>query len=525
MIRTTAFILLLTTIFAWQSQGAQPPATPLADLIPTRLAVLPADARPGEAAQITATVANQGAGDARGFWVLLKINNLPQHSQFIGELRSQAETRIEAPWVVTAGMQNLRVEVDIPSRVAESNEENNVLSLQLVYGADLTFTKLTLVPEHPKPGEETRVLATLRNQGTQDINDRFAVRMGVGPRSIATLFLSGLKSGEEQTVEARWIAAEGAQVIWLFADRFGTVSESEEGNNTLTQLFDVSFTEPTGADLVVRDLRLEPPAPQPSQVATLRATVVNQGSGTASGFQVSFQVDGQSVITQSVAGLAAGGTIQLEASWVAEEGERLIRVQADATGRVPELDEANNVSVLAVELGSPLNRCGQYAYLEIRADALPLLVELTGLSIEELEDSFLPQLKRVMEEQYRGVNVRFTFSRPSRGHATILFGPENEGTVLGLAPLGFRFGTARVFLGSFVPASGPRISRNSAHIILATVASHELGHLFGLNHTGQNTNDIMSANADTQPANPTVIPQFAPSSLQQLQRLLPLVCS
>ena len=508
-----------------EMQGAQPAATPLPDLTPTRLELLPTDAHPGDPAQIIATIINQGLADARGFWVLLRVNDRLQNSQFIAELKSQGEIRIEAPWIVAAGVQKIRVEVDFPSRVEEVNEENNILSTQFTFGSDLTFTKLTLTPQYPKPGQETRIAVTVRNQGVQDVLSNFAVRISVGRRTITTRFLTGLKSQEEQIVENSWTAVEGEQVVRLNVDPFGAVSEAEEGNNTLSQIVDVSSIDPTGADLTLRDLQLDPRTPQPGQATTLRATVVNQGQGTAARFQASFQVDGQTIATPSVSVLAAGKTAQLEATWVAEQGERLIRVRADSAGQIPEPDEGNNTSVLAVDLGPALNRCGQFALLEIRDDALPLLGDLTGLSTEEIEDSFLPQMKRVMEEQYRGVNVRFTFTRPSRGFATVLFGRENRGGILGEAPLGFRFGTARVYLGSFVRVSGPIVFGDTVHIILATVASHELGHLFGLNHTSRNSSDIMSANADLSPASPGTIPHFTSGSLQQLQRLLPLSCS
>ncbi|OGF57332.1 MAG: hypothetical protein A2Z21_02280 [Candidatus Fraserbacteria bacterium RBG_16_55_9] len=525
IVRMAILALLFSGSPMPETQGAQPAATPLPDLTPTRLEVLPTDVHPADPAQIIATVANQGLADARGFWVLLKVNERLQNSQFVAELKSQGEIRIEVPWVVAAGIQNIRVEVDFPSRVEEANEENNILSTQFTFGADLAFSRLALTPEHPKPGQQTRIAATVRNLGVQDVLSNFAVRISVGRGTITTRFLTGLKSQEEQTIESSWTAVEGEQVVRLNVDPFGAISEAEEGNNTLTQIVDISTLDPTGADLGVREIQLDPPAPQPGEKATLRATVVNQGQGGASGFQVSFQADGQTIAVLPVSELAASGTIQLESSWVAEQGERLIRVRADSAGRIPELDEENNASVLAIDLGPALNRCGQFVVLEIRDDALPLLGDLTGLSTEEIEHSFLPQMKRVMDDQYRSVNVRFTFAKPSRGYATVLFGSENRGSILGQAPLGFRFGTGRVYLGSFVRVSGPIVFGSSVHIVLATVASHELGHLFGLNHTSQNSSDIMSANADVSPASPGIIPQFTPGSLQQLQRLLPLSCS
>jgi len=525
-------MLFISGMLALEAPAAQPAVAPLPDLIAARLEVLPTDARPGDAAQIRATIANQGLGDASGFFVLLRVNSQILRSQFITELKSNAQTQLQAPWVVGAGLQKISLEVDSPSRVAESDEQNNTLTLELHFGADLVFTNLTLTPEFPKPGQQTRITATVRNLGTQDVTSNFAVQFAIGRKVIARQFLqqlrstAELRSGEEQAFEANWVAEAGEQVIRVSVDPFGVISEADEINNSLTRILDISSTPPTGADLITQDLQLEPPAPEPGQTVTLRATVANQGQGQAPSFTVSFQVDGQTIATLSVPELSPASTLFVQATWKAEEGIRFIRVKADSAGRIPELNEENNAVALSVDLGPPLNRCGQFAFLQIREDAFSSLEDLTGLSHEEVQNAFLPQMKRVMEEQYSGVNVRFTLSRPARSFATILFGSEDRGNILGEAPLGLRFGTAQVHLGSFV--RGGRllgVPLSQVAIALATVASHELGHLLGLGHTSQSdSKDIMSANAELSVVGLATPPQFTSASLQQLQRLLPLTC-
>ena len=528
-------ILLLVGLglsFGAGNSTAQPVPTetpPLPDLLPLSLDLDPPDVGPGKPATVRSRIANRGEADAGSFWVVFVADGKPLGSRLLPGLAAGEEVEVEAIWIATPQRQTLEVRVDSPDRVEESDEENNVLRKEIQLGADLTITDFRLEPRFPRPGESAEITITVANLGTRDVESNFALRVTVGRRLLATRFFPGLARGETRTERVTWRQAEmGERVLWARVDPFDAVPEADEGNNALTKLINVSPLGFTGADLAVADLLLVSSAsPQAGESVTLEAVIVNEGSGEAPPFAVEFLVDGEPIAAPSVGGLAPGESTRVRVPWTVEAGERRLRVQADAEARIPEADEEDNVYVLVREFGPPLNACGQYVFLRVTAGALLQLQELTGLHEEAVRNVFLTQVKRVMEEQYEGINVRFTLERPRRAHATIVFDERDRGSVLGQAPLGRRFGTGYVYIGSFTARrllfSLP-LSRLA--VILASVTSHELGHLFGLQHSSKNSpGDIMSANADLSPFSGNQIPQFTPEARGRLERLLPLECS
>ncbi len=534
VIRYVLLFLILTVILgtlgARLAAQSAPPSGPLPDLVVTQISVRPETPQVGQPATLIATVANRGTAPVTdSFYVLFQVDDAIAGAPQVSGLAAGTQTDVEVLWIVTAGRHTVTVTADSANRIVESDKTNNQLSRVFEFSGDLTLLDVELNPPHPKPGGATAITATCANTGARDITVRFAVQFIDDRRAFTTRFIDGLAVGQKQTTQADWTPEAGEHVLRVRLDPFKAVNESSTLNNEWTKLIDISTRPPNGADLQVTQLSLDPPNVSIGQTESLKATIVNRGTGPSGPFAVRFQVEGATLTDHSIdSGLAPGAEETIQVSWMPTVGgEAVVRVQADSEGVVVEPDETDGILSQAVQVGPPLNACGQPIFMHLDDADIQILEVLTGFTAEGVRDIFLPGMRQVMETEYRSVNIRFSFSEPARAHSTVDFTREDRQPILGLAPLGARYGTAQVFLGSFTDFPSLLFAPiDRLEIIIGTVASHELGHLLGLDHTSQDdSNDIMSANADLSIFSLTGLPTFTPASLQFLQRELPLTCS
>ena len=502
----------------------QTPSQTTPDLVPVSIDVEPSDVQPGESAQIVAVVENRGGAAAEGFWVRLRVDNTIWNTRFVSALDAGERFTWRTPWVVDPEASALKLEVDTTDRVPEADEANNSLTAEIGFAADLVLDELTLKPRFPKPGDEVQVRVTVTNPSRRDITVAFAVEIQAERTTIATRFVQGLAAGASTAVTASWSAKVGPQLVRTIADSFDRVPESNADNNEAFLEIDVSTRDARGADLTVRDVRLDPETADPGDRVSLQATVTNAGTGPARSFEVGFWADGDAIDQTTVAGLSAGESTIVRFAWTVEAGQRRLRVLADAGHAVPEADESNNGRALTTEFGPELNACGQLVYLWLQADAADEFMAIVGAGPETVRNRIFPQIKRIMEIQYGGVNVRFVYDRPGRSHGTVAFRQDDESPILGRAPVGRRFSTGNVYMGSFVEFGLGSFAVSRIPILVGTVASHELGHMFGLRHPSPPTGGIMDASTQLSPVPGNDVPRFRPEARQQLQTLLPMAC-
>lgn len=398
---------------------------------------------------------------------------------------------------------------------------------QQLEAPDLVVTSVRLEPAFPAPGSTVQIITTIANQGTRTTNDVFAVEFKTDRVQISVRFLADLAPGQSLEVTVNWDAKLGETILRISVDPFKTISELDESNNAFYKIVNATTNEFTGADLTVRRVQLEPESPLAGEQARLVATVANIGYGPATFVPVGFYIDGELIALEVLReNLLTGQEVTVETSWKVEVGEKVIRAKVDPNGELFELNEANNIWADYFEFAPLPNRCAQIVSLEFASTSIVLLEEMTSLPVSDLVNVFIPTIRRQMEHDYEGINVRFYLRQPTGIFSTIFFSPENRIPILGLAPLDF--GNLRkddrgfVFVGSFHVNRGLRLAPPELLAILfAKVASHELGHMLGLNHNPNG--GIMNAQAET---NPYLVQnaKFRPEDLEYLKRILPMDC-
>jgi subtilisin family serine protease len=124
-------------------------------------------------------------------------------------------------------------------------------------GPDLIVKEITVEPSSPKPGEVVTITAVILNQGREDVEDSFNVRleMSLGPPELSVVGLGEmggisvgvqrvlrLKSGRQAEVHFRWEVIKLPLIkIRVVADApFDKIEESNEKNNRLEHVIYIS---------------------------------------------------------------------------------------------------------------------------------------------------------------------------------------------------------------------------------------------------------------------------------------------
>jgi len=485
---------------------------------------------------ILVTVKNVGEVTAAASRAVLRINRGINSARLVPMLAPGQQATLSFGWVVRKGKQTISLQANAFKDIAEADRANNVASRVVEFTPDLVVESIQINPAHPRPNSLASILVTVRNVGGQPTKERAALRFSEDRNVLNTLFVDPLRAGERAQISVRWRPERGEHLLRFELDALGRIEESDELNNSLSHVVDISPLPPTGANLTVRSVDVSPKQPQLGQAVTFSAVVSNDGNGVADGFEVTFELDGQLLGVARVNRLAPGQAQRVSAVWQRATlgGERLVRVKVDRAGEIVETDESDNVLAQFVEVGQASNACSQLIFLELDDAATQLLATFLGVDSETVDDVFMPQVKAAIEKDFSTINVSFSLRQPRRVHSRLRFVVETRQSILGVAPLDLnntrKNDSGTVFLGSFVGLG--RLTRTTLERIaqaVANTASHEIGHFLGLNHDTDATTAQFGGRNLMAPSNEASSffedAFFTADNLAYLHGVLPLTCA
>lgn len=237
--------------------GADPDVLNRPDVLPQPGSLLFSKAAPtdGEMVALSVTVANPGDHDARGIVVGFFNGGTYLCGSFIESLAIAASSVVSCDWDTSglAGQQTIYAVVDAPDRMAEENENNNIISasLTILTRPDLQIETLTPSPIEAQDGQVVTFGALLRNTGQTAANGfQTALYAGSPPEGAALASVTAsLAANTEQTLNLPWTAIGlGTHTFTTLADATGAINEIDETNNTASGEVYVGLGQPVYID-------------------------------------------------------------------------------------------------------------------------------------------------------------------------------------------------------------------------------------------------------------------------------------
>jgi hypothetical protein len=208
-------------------------------------------------------------------------------------------------------------------------------------------TKPDLIPTSLQPttlhlDQPGTLTATILNDGGGNASS-FNVSLKLGESLIDTKTVDALNIGEEKSVDFTWTpTSPGTFNLTVTADPENVIDEFDETNNAIVET--VTIPQP---DLIPTSL--QPTTLHLNQPGTLTATILNDGGGNASVFNVSLKLGEALIGTKTVDALSIGEEKSVDFTWTpTSAGTFNMTVTADTENVIDEFDETNNVMTVMV---------------------------------------------------------------------------------------------------------------------------------------------------------------------------------
>ena len=338
----------------------------------------PASAGAGDTIEVVETTKNAGAGDSPASTTVfyLSLNGAVEPTDTVlasrpvpaldSTLSHTATVQVTIPAGTTADRYYVLAKADGLNEVSETNDGNNVRSLTVEVGPDLSVQSVT-APAVGAPGGTLTVNEVTRNEGgghasqsetafylssnsTWDVADTL-----LETRDIPSLGPGATNTGSI-TLTIPSSAAVGNYFVIAKADRSGAVTEVLETNNTKS-----SLTVRIGPDLTVSAVNA-PAIVVRGATITVTDTTRNDGGSNAgptttsyylsanSGWDATDLLLGSRPVGMLLPGVSANGQASVVVPASLAPGNYYVIARSDATMVVVETSEANNVRTKALKV-------------------------------------------------------------------------------------------------------------------------------------------------------------------------------
>ena len=360
-------------------------ASLVADVVMSDVTPNAAAVAAGNTLSVTDTVTNQGTASAdSSFMIAYSLSTNTTYgdgddvtittTRVVGPLGAggddTATTDLLIPSSTAPGTYHVCAKADSTSALAESNADNNTLcstATVTVARPDLIMTNVTPNASSVAPGGTLSVTDTVKNQGAAPNGGSFTIGYSLSPDSTygngddiaitTTRTVGVLVPSASNTATTNLLipisTPSGTYHVCAVADSGGTVSESNESNNSLCSTLTVG---PAIADLIMSAVSTTATAAAPGGSVTLSNSSKNQGNASAGSFIIEFHLstnttygDGDDIAfatTRTVTSLATGATSTASSSLsiptATPLGTYYLCAKADNANSVVESDETNN---------------------------------------------------------------------------------------------------------------------------------------------------------------------------------------
>jgi subtilase family serine protease len=323
-------------------------STPAPDLVIETITWSPENPLIGNKVIFTATIKNQGSGQANYSHVAYYIDGTRQTSVSVDPLDPGAAVTKTFTWTAQAGSHAITAVADPLSHVNEGDETNNEKTV--TYGTatpDLIISTITWSPANPSENATVTLTVTIKNQGSGTADSSW-VNYYIDGTCQTSASVNPLGPGAAVTKTFTWTARTSSHTFKAVADSHDRVLESDETNNATT--IDLPASAP---DLVISAITWSPGNPLVAHRVTFTVLIKNQGTSEASYSRLYFCIDDYYKWQTDVLALDVGATANRTFTWTTREDSHVVKATADAENHANESNETNNEMTRTLTCPSP----------------------------------------------------------------------------------------------------------------------------------------------------------------------------